>query len=58
MILHRVAGEGDHEVVEGATAALHFIQIARKQTLKVRAASAPTTMLRAVPLPREVRGRI
>ena len=44
MILHRAAGEGDREAVEGATpdTGLWF---------------APSTILRMVPLPRE-RGRI
>jgi hypothetical protein len=58
MILHREAGEGDHELVEGATAALHLVQFARIPSLNVRAVSASSTTLRAVPLPCEVRGRI
>ncbi len=58
MILHRAAGEGDHEVVEGATAAPPSSQFARGLSSDARAASAPSTTLRAVPLPREARGRI
>jgi len=45
LILTRIAGEGDREAVEGAT----------PDTVL---ASAPPPTLRAVPLPREERGRI
>ena len=58
MILHREAGEGDHEVVEGAAAALHSAQFARIRFSIEGAVSAPSTTLRAVPLRRPSRGSI
>jgi|GEM_PF-6840779 len=45
------------EVVEGATATLASTLFAPVRLFGGRAASAPSTTLRAVPLPREERGR-
>ncbi len=46
MILPRPAGEGDREAVEGATASSML-----KVSFKHRGIFAPSTTLRAVPLP-------
>ena len=52
LILPRNAGEGDREAVEGATADSMSARLARVLSSHTCAVSAPTTTLRAVPLPR------
>jgi len=52
LILPRNAGEGDREAVEGATADSMSACLARILSSSARGTSAPSTTLRAVPLPR------
>jgi hypothetical protein len=52
LILPRNAGEGDREAVEGATADSMSACLARILSSDARGTSAPSTTLRAVPLPR------
>jgi hypothetical protein len=51
-ILPRIAGEGDRAAVEGANADSISALIARILSSDARGTSAPSTTLRAVPLPR------
>jgi hypothetical protein len=52
LILPRDAGEGDREAVEGATADSMSAGLARILSSSARGRVAPSTTLRAVPLPR------
>ena len=51
-ILPRIAGEGDREAVEGAIPDSVSVRLARILSSSACAVSAPSTTLRAVPLPR------
>jgi hypothetical protein len=51
-IFPRIAGEGDREALEGAAPDSMSARFARIPSLNDRTASAPSTTLRAVPLPR------
>ena len=51
-ILPRIGGEGDREAVEGAAPDSMSARLARIPSSAVRGMFAPSTTLRAVPLPR------